>query len=381
MNKRRLPPHFSFCWQLIVITALTLPFSVNTAAQSKRTLGKPELSVLVSNQDHARINQQIIQQIRIETAYPFDSLRVELGTIANAETVELHTPTTRAFESWGVEGFVYETSRAIFAQHPGELILPMVTARGRFTDDLGVEHSFKLSHEPETVPIQGRAIELINEPWLVASEVRISEQWSTDPHQLKAGEVAQRIVTAEVVGSLAEMITAMVMPTGTGIQVLPGPVTRRNDITDRGVTGTITQQYDVRIASEQLSDIPPMQLIWWNDQKQRVDRSTVRGWRIEPILPQRSSLVRDLLDQAQQGRDRGRALLLLLVVPALILTLLIRIIARRQQRWSAMMRRASKVMATSMLGPVTELPDIGFSRIQRATSASQSLPARSGVDD
>ncbi len=363
----------------IMLTCFCLP-GTQAIAQTRHTLGKPELTVLLGNQKQARIHQQIIQHIRIESAYPFDTLRVDSGKIHGAEIVELHTPTTRPFESWGVEGFVYETSRAIFPLHAGTLDIPAVKAKGEVTDDKGNRQSFEQAVGAQQIAVEGPAVEMVNEPWLVASEVTLTEQWSTDPHQLKAGEVAQRTITAKVVGALAEMISPLTMRTGTGIQVLPGPVTRRNEVSDRGVTAIMTQQFDVRIASEQLSDIPPVQLSWWHDQKQTVSRNSVRGWRIEPVLPEPGSLVNDLLQQAEQGRDRGRALLVLLVVPLLLLILIVRLIAWHRPHWSVRLLKAGEFVADKLFGPVTALPSIGFSRIQRAPVEDRSSPVHAGAD-
>ena len=372
--------HRYFRTAMTLLIAAWFIASPRANAQARHTLGQPELSVVLSNFQQARIHQQIIQHIRIESAFPFDTLRVEPGIIEGAEIVELHRPTTRRFKSWGVEGYVHETSRAIFPLHEGRLQIPAVRARGAVTDDQGVRHAFEHADGARQIVVNGPALEMINEPWLIANSVTLSEDWSVDPHQLKAGEVARRTITAQVSGSLAEMISPLTMHTGTGIQVLPGTVSRRNEVSERGVTGILVQQFDVRIASEQLSDIPPLQLAWWNDQKQTIARNSVRGWRIEPVLPEQDSLVRDLLHQAEQGRDRGRALMLLLVLPLLVVILIIRLLARHRAHWSIRIARAREWLASRMFGPATVLPSIGFSRIQQAPDADQSSPVHFGAD-
>lgn len=365
----------------LLVGLLALLVFQNGHSQPRKWPVKPELFVIMAPKQDARIQQQIIQQVRLESAFRFDRLRVDLGQIEGAEVIELQAPATRAFENWGVEGFVYETTRAIFAQRSGTLVIPAITAFGRITNHEGIEISFTHTVDAVAMPIKGPAIEMLNEPWLVANEVKLSESWSKNPDDLKVGEIAQRTITAEVKGALAEQIPPLIMSIGTGIQVLPGKITRQNTVTPRGTMATFSQQFDVRIASDQLSDIPPVQLAWWNAVKQRSERSAVRGWRIEPVLPERGEMISDLLEQAQQEQQYSRLMLALVMLPLIVFTLVAILVIRRNLKWSATLARLSARVANRLLGPATTLPAIGFTYLNSKPAAGQSSPAHSAAND
>jgi len=353
------------------IGLLLLLISIAVCAQPQDLPGSPELIVGIAP-DKAHVQQQIVQRIRLESPYPFDSLRINLGESEGADVLTLQSPNTRPFENWGVSGFVYETSRALFVNDAGIFSVPPITARGLTTNAAGIQSSFEKTWPGQELSIAPPESSMINASWLVADDVALSEAWSRHPDLLKAGEVATRTVTVVAKGARAEQIDAPVMSLGTGVQVLFGETTRSNVVTDNEVVGTLTQAFEVRIASEQLSDISPVQLSWWDATQQRPGSSAVRGWRIEPILPERATLVESLVEQAYLRQERSRAILLLGVLPVVLLVFLMRFLLKRNPAVGAGARRALRWGAARLLGPSRDLPEIGFSQIRQQRSADRS---------
>lgn len=345
--------------------------SIALSAQPRDRPDSPELIIGVAP-GQAHVQQKIVQLIRLESPYPFDALTVELGSPEGADVLNLQTPKTRPFKDWGVSGFVYETSRALFVSDAGTFSVPPVIARGLTTNEAGIQSSFETIWPGRTLSIAPPEDAMIDEPWLVADKVALSEAWSRHPDLLKAGEVATRTVTVIAEGARAEQIAAPVMSLGTGVQVVAGPTTRSNAVTDNDVIGTLTQAYEVRIASEQLSDIAPIPLSWWDATQQRASSSAVRGWRIEPVLPERATLVDSLIEQAYVRQERSRAILLLGVLPGLLLLVLLRFVLKRYPAIGASVERAVRWGTAHLLGPSRDLPDIGFSRIRQQPPADQS---------
>ena len=354
-----------------LLTLLVLLGAGHVNAQQREMTRSPELIVGVSL-NKAHVQQKIIQRIRLESPFRFDGLRVDLGTPTGADVLTLQAPNVRPFENWDVSGFVYETSRALFVHDAGTFTVPTVTARGLTTNAAGIQSPFETTWPGNTITISPPEDAMLNDPWLVADDVILSENWSRHPDLLKVGEVATRTITVQAKGARAEQIAAPVMSLGTGVQVLPGQTTRSNEVTDNDITGTLRQQFEVRIASEQLSDIAPVQVAWWNAASQRPSTSAVRGWRIEPILPVQSSLVKSLVEEAYTRQQQSRAVLLLGVLPALMLLLLLKLILRRYPSIGNRLKRLGQRIADHLLGPSTDLPDIGFSRLRQPPRAGQS---------
>jgi len=340
-------------------------------AQTHTVPASLELIVGVSP-SQAHVQQKIVQRIRLESPFPFDSLTVKLGTPEGADVLTLQAPNVRPFENWDVSGFVYETSRALFATETGAFRIPAVSFSGQTTNAAGVQSAFTETWPGQTIAITGVEDAMLNEPWLVADKVTMKEAWSQHPDLLKVGEVATRTITVTAAGARAEQIAAPLMSIGTGVQVLAGQTTRRNTVTDNDVVGTLTQAFEVRIASEQLSDISPIQVAWWDARSQRPSTSAVRGWRIEPVLPERSALVQSLIEQAYLRQERSRAILLLGVLPALLLLLLLRLLLRRYPLIGSALEQVSRWTAQRLLGPSRDLPDIGFSRIRQQPPVDRS---------
>ncbi|MFK7966070.1 MAG: hypothetical protein AB8C46_19075 [Burkholderiaceae bacterium] len=357
------------------LSALLILFVLLTAghvgAQQREMTRSPELIVGVSL-NKAHVQQKIIQRIRLESPFRFDGLRVELGTPTGADVLTLQAPNVRPFENWDVSGFVYETSRALFVHDAGPFTVPTITARGLTTNAAGIQSPFETTWPGSTIAISPPEHAMLNDPWLVADDVTLSESWSRHPDLLKVGEVATRTITVQAKGARAEQIDAPVMSLGTGVQVLPGQTTRSNEVTDNDVTGTLKQQFEVRIASEQLSDIAPIQVAWWDATSQRPSTSAVRGWRIEPILPVQSSLVQSLVEEAYTRQQQSRAILFLGVLPALLFLLVLKLILRRFPSIGNNLKRVGQKIADQLLGPSTDLPDMGFSRLQKPPREDQS---------
>ncbi len=318
---------------------------------------QPTLFVML-NPEQAHVQQQIVQRIRLQSPDPFDALDVDAGTVEGADMMTLQTPSTRAFEAWGARGWVYETTRAFFAQHSGKITIPAVTIQGRIQKSNGTRVAFKLHEPAHELAIKPPEPGIGGESWLVATEVNMSERWSIEPSRLHAGDITQRTIEIVATGVSAEHIPTPSMPVSQGIMVLNGPIERKTQVTDDGLIGRLTRVFDVRVATEEITDISPIQIPWWNTQLGRLQRATVKAWRIEPLPADVDALADRLITQAAQTQERARRTLQSFALALVLALLLIGSLVWRIRGRGGYVDRAMTRISDLLLGERIELPSI-----------------------
>ncbi len=347
------------CAVLLMLVLVLAPPLPAGAQNLHHELGAPELTVLVTPVE-PWLQQQVVQSIRLESALPFDALEVHLGDVEGAEIVELVRPSVREFESWGVRGHVYETSRAIFPTRSGPLRLPAVHIVGATSDRSGRVEPFERRGEPVALEVRPRAGDLDERDWLVASAVTMSEQWSTPPAALRTGQIATRTLRVRAAGVAGEHIPPLTMPVSQGIEVAAHEPVRRTEITDIGLVGYLEQTFDVRVATAQTTDISGIYLPWWHGAAGTAQRATARAYRIEPLPADVEGMVKNLLAEARvRHESRQRELLHGLYGVAGLLVLLL-VLARLPGRAGRAIRRGLGTVADAAIGRRDELPDIGY---------------------
>ncbi len=317
----------------------------------------PELFVYVdTSQTH--VQQQVVQRIRLQSPDPFDALTVQLGIIADAEVIELQRPSARRFEAWGTRGYVWESTRAIFPEKSGELMLPAISAKGRILRSDGSRTDFDLTEPAHILRVAPRETSMRDDPWLVAKAVEMSERWSPEPTLLKTGDIARRTIEVTVNGVNAERIPDLVMPVSSGISVLPGDVSRDTRMGEQGLIGRMIQHFDVRIETDSVTDISPVQLAWWDAAADRVRRASVRAWRIEPLVSDALALAERLINDAAIERTRARRNLALLALATIGGIALILMVSLRRGGPGSRLHALGARSADLLFGPRVDLPAI-----------------------
>lgn len=315
----------------------------------------PELFVVLEPL-RAHVQQQIVQRIRLQSPDPFDALVIDIGEPADADIIGLQTPRIRHFEAWGNRGFVWETARAIIPTRSGTFDMPAIRISGHVSRADGSRSPFVRQWPARTVTIEPPAVDMQNDPWLVASEVTMTEDWSAQPPALRTGDIARRTIDVVVTGIDGSRLPDLVMPVSQGITVLPGAVERSTEVTDDGLIGRLRQQFDVRIETEGVTDISPVQLAWWHADENRLQRTAVRAWRIEPLASNALERAELRIREAASDRARAQRYLAMMLFVALVLSVAgLRFVLRRdraQQRFGRLLRHA----ADALLGPRVHLP-------------------------
>ncbi|MGB7298619.1 MAG: hypothetical protein WBD34_04820 [Burkholderiaceae bacterium] len=339
-----------------LMTFLLLPCVVQAQEMRFRI---PLLTVTLSPQV-VRVQQQLVQSIRLESNFPFQSMRVDFGEPADAEIVELQAAGTREFKTWANAGWVYEASRAFFPARSGQLTVPAVHITGETLLPSGVRQAFDVRSEPVQLEVGTPTLDMTGEPWLVGDQVTITERWSVLPDLLRAGEIAIRTIEVRAEGVTGQHIGDLKMPVSLGLQVLPGRVSRRTEITSGTAIGFLSQDFEIRVLNDTKTDISPVQIAWWDARENRKRRSAVRAYRVEPLPADVQAIVAQIIGDEHAKRLRSARTLMWLIVGGATMLSFLSVLLLLFAPVRRVVTRQIGALADFLFGPSQSLPEIGL---------------------
>lgn len=285
-------------------------------AQTER-YNRPELSVRITPAK-PYVQEEISQTIRLVSAHPFNELDLILSEVDNADAITVVQPSIQPFKSYGVEGFVYETTRVLFARQSGVLNIPAVSIKGVIVD--GEEYvAFERQADAVELPIGAIPDVYEGDTWLAARIIEMREVYSKPFHEIRAGETITRTVTVTGKGITGEHIPTLEMRPSRGIKISTNTPTRTSKRTPGGLIGALVQDFDIFVETTQPTDIGPVRLIWWDAEADAGRRSALPAVRIEPLPRNTAALRAELMRQAREQRIGAQIKLAVLL--ALVLSL------------------------------------------------------------
>jgi hypothetical protein len=296
-------------------------------AQEDTVPEEPTLTVRLSPQE-PYLQEQIVQVIRLIAPHPFEEIVLDLPPVEGAETITIQKPKNRKFETYGGEGYIYETSRAIFPKQSGRLQIPAVRISGSIAIGRNEQEAFALRQDATSLDVLPPDPSFSEDWWLVAGDVEISEAWSKPLEELRVGDHVMRKIDIAVSGVTGAHLPELEQGRSNGLTILSGRTERKTEIESGRVVGKISRTFDIRIDADQPINISPVRLVWWNTNTEREIRSAAPATRIEPLPRDVETLVASVMEQARLEQERGRlgltaaALGLTTVIGALLIWLL-----------------------------------------------------------
>ncbi|MEL6962784.1 MAG: hypothetical protein AAFO01_08520 [Pseudomonadota bacterium] len=266
---------------------------------------------------------EIVQTIRLIAPHPFEELVLDLPAVEGAETITLQKPRNRKFETYGGEGYLYETSRAIFPERSGALRIPPVRISGSVSISQNEKKAFALREDERVLNIKPPPPAFSDDWWLVASDVSVDEVWSKPLETLRVGDHVTRFIEVTVAGATGAHLPELEQSRSNGMTVLPSHTKRTTDITPNGVVGRISRSFDMRIDTDSPINISPIRVVWWNTSSDVEERTAAPAVRLEPLPRDVDQLVSDMMAEATAERNRSRRgiAIVLLAIGAAFLTL------------------------------------------------------------
>jgi hypothetical protein len=283
------------------------------AAQEDTVPDEPTLTVRLSPSD-PYLQEEIVQVVRLIAPHPFEELVLDLPPVDGAEIVTLQQPKSRKFETYGGEGFIFETSRAIFPRQSGELRIPPVRVSGSIGISRNEKKAFALREDETFLKVKPPPASYSEDWWLVASDVMIQETWSKPLETLRVGDRVTRLIEVNVTGATGAHLPDLEQRRSNGLTILPGRIERRTETSARGVIGKISRSFDIRIESDQPLNLAPIRVVWWNTEDETEKRTVASAVRLEPLPRDVEKLVADAMTEAAYERDISQRGILAIVL-------------------------------------------------------------------
>jgi len=175
---------------------------------------------------------------------------------------------------------VLERVLAIYPQASGELTISpalfeaRVLHNGRITGRKVFESQ---SHTVKVLPIPAPPADFPDAAWLPARDVQLSEEWSREPNEVKAGEPVTRKVTISVLGQIETQIPSIEPPQIDGMNVYSDKPDLSRVYEAEGIRGVRRDQYAMIGVRGGAAEIPKLDIPWWDIE--------AGEWRVASLPP------------------------------------------------------------------------------------------------
>lgn len=172
---------------------------------------------------------------------------------------------------------VLERRYAVFPQASGELVVAAVQFEGEVVDPgqagTGLSRLFARGKRLRlrTPVIRASAIpppdDAPADPWLPAKNLQLSEEWSTDPNALRAGEPVTRTLKLEAVGLGAEQLPEVPVSIAHGVKEYGDQPIVRTTTDNDWVHGVREQRIALVPGNAGTYQLPEIRIDWWDSER------------------------------------------------------------------------------------------------------------------
>jgi len=247
--------------------------------------GEAEVYV-TSNVDFSEtyVQAQVLLTIKIYRSVATRQPALREPTISGAEVLTELAGDDRSYEAV-IDGTVYNVVERVYALYPqesGQIDVSPARFEARVLRDGRITGRKVYDSEPQSItvlPIPPRPADYPDAVWLPARDLELTEDWSGEADEIKAGEPLTRHVTTSALGQLETQIPALEPPTAPGLNVYPDKPELSRRIESAGIRGVRKDQYAMIGVTAGTVLLPALEVPWWNTEKSE--------WQVAR-LPERS---------------------------------------------------------------------------------------------
>lgn len=248
------------------------------------------------------VQAQVIYTARLFIAVPVSDATLSDPTIDSGDAVIERLGEDRNYETqvMGRRFKVLERNYAVFPQASGKIVIAPLQFQGRIGRDV-----FSLfdpfGPQPKAVFRQSAPIALdvrpipadFSEPhWLPAKNLQLSEEWSPDPPEFRAGEPLTRTLVLSADGLGASQLPDLSTSYPDAIRVYPDQPVLNNRATPTGIIGSRQEKIAVIPSTPGEYVLPAISVPWWNTRTGEVAWARLPERRIT-VQPRDGAVVPD----------------------------------------------------------------------------------------
>ena len=236
------------------------------------------------------VQAQVLLTIKIYRSVATRQPALRDPTVTGVEVLSETAGDDRSYEAV-IDGTAYNVVERVYALYPqesGSIEISPARFEARVLRNGRITGRKVFESEPQVItvqPIPPRPAEFPDAVWLPARDLQLSEDWSRDPEEVKAGEPLTRHVTISALGQLETQIPALDVPMADGINVYPDKPELSRRIESGGIRGIRKDQYAMIGVTPGVGAIlPALEVPWWNTEASKWEVARLPE-RIIRILP------------------------------------------------------------------------------------------------
>ena len=234
------------------------------------------------------VQAQILLTTKIYRAVAVRQPALRNAVVTGAEVLVELAGDDRNYEAVinGTPYSVLERVHAIYPQESGEIELSPARFEARVLRNGRITGRKVYESEPLQVtvlPTPPPPVDYPDAVWLPARDLQLTEDWSRDDSEVKAGEPLTRHVTVAALGQLETQIPVIDPPLADGMNVYPDKPELGRIIESGGIRGVRKDQYALIGVTPGTVVLPALELPWWNVAKGEWEVATLPERSIEVL--------------------------------------------------------------------------------------------------
>lgn len=245
------------------------------------------------DRDTVYVQGQLILTLRLQQSINLDNRSVSELELDNAFITKLEQKSFQRNID-GRQWLVHEIRYAVFPEQSGTLEIPAQTFTARVPggrrslfDMAGAGRLMRRQSKPLSIDVLPVPDEYPGGEWLPARQVTITEQWSTPPDKLRAGESATRTLRIQGEGVQGAQLPPVLFTPVDGLKLYPDQPQISDQEISTGLMGTRVDSAAVVPMQEGTLELPEIRIPWWDTHAQQLRYATVpaRTLRVAPADP------------------------------------------------------------------------------------------------
>ena len=235
------------------------------------------------------VQAQVLLTVKIYRSVATRQPALREPTVSGVEVLSELAGDDRSYEAV-IDGTAYNVVERVYALYPqesGQIDISSARFEARVLRNGRITGRKVYESEPLSVsvlPIPPRPADYPDAAWLPARDLQLTEDWSRNATELKAGEPLTRHVTISALGQLETQIPALEPPVADGISVYPDKPELSRRIESGGIRGVRKDQYAMIGVTSGVVVLPALEVPWWNIEQSewQVARLSERSINILP---------------------------------------------------------------------------------------------------
>lgn len=246
------------------------PLKITVSEPSYAAPGEADVFITSEiDYDETYVQAQVLLTTKIYRSVATRQPSLRDPAVTGAEVLVELSGDDRSYEAIinGTAYSVVERVIALYPQESGNIEISPARFEARVLRNGRITGRKVYESEPlsiKVLPVPAPPADYPDAIWLPAKDLQLSEDWSREQEEIKAGEPLTRHITISALGQLETQIPAIEPPTADGINVYPDKPELSRRIETGGIRGVRKDQYAlIGVAAGEVM-LPELELPWWN---------------------------------------------------------------------------------------------------------------------